>query len=260
VDHQSIGPAHVQLLLHPEAPAGNALRIALLHLSTMGYIGVESVQKRILFVTTTSVRFGRRDGREPLPGELLVLLDVLFPPGKPPKPLASTEIIHRLQRQFGTDYGKYVAEHLRPELIERGWMREEEIRVLGVIPRRRHILTPEGEQVKVGLEERLRTATGVPRLLETDPRQALSAVAALGPLALLSDSLRSHLPALAEAARTEQGTITPLVDPGADLEEDERRLAWLDTLEMLSSMDWASVLDAMDSFGGDGGDGGDGGE
>lgn len=256
----TISPAHAQLVLRPDAPARDALRIALLHLITLDHLRAENVRKRGLLGETRSVRLGRGAGREPLPEELAVVLDALFPPGQPPKLLSQTEFVYRVQRRFGADYEKYTALHLRPSLMERGWMREEVNRVLGLIPRRSYPLTPQGERMKTHLEELLQSVNQVPDLLETDPRLALQAVAALGPLVLLSDSVRPHLAALAEAAHAEPGVRVRFADPLADLEEQERYLAWLDGLEVLTIIDWAGVLDAVDGLGDGGGDCGDGGE
>ncbi|MEW5925991.1 MAG: hypothetical protein AB1941_00755 [Gemmatimonadota bacterium] len=116
--------------------------------------------------------------------------------------------------------------------------------------------------MRAALDERLRSASEVPQLPERDPERALGIVAGLGTLAVLSDTLRPHYAALAEAARA-QGTGIPLApDVLPATEEDEHRMAWMEGLEMLSALDWANVLDAIDSLGDafDGGaDGGDGG-
>lgn len=257
-----IGPVHAHALMAPDAPAHELMRMALLHLSALGFMGVEAEPRRGLF-SGPAERFRRREGRGPLPAELGLVLDAIFPPAKPAASLSRTELAHRLQGRFGYDYGKYRSKIVRPALVERGWMAEEAYRTLGVIPRRRYRRTAEGERVAREIDARLRPAADAAARVSSDPRSALAVVAALGPLALLAEPLRPHLATLAQAARSD-GAVLPagLLEAA---EEEERRTAWLDALEVLGEIDWAGILDALDGFGdagadGGGGDGGGGGE
>lgn len=258
------GPVHAHALLTPDAPAHELLRTALLHLAALGFVQARTETTRGMFGTRSEARLHRGDGRGPLPAELAPVLEALYPPNKPPAPLGRTELAHRLQQRFGYDYGRYRSRHVRPALVERGWLVEETSRTLWIIPRRRFPRTAEGERVAAELETRLQPAVEAAARAPSDPRGALRGMAAVGSLALVSEALRPHLPALAGAAAAE-GAPFP-AEMLATPEEEERRAAWLDTLEILGDIDWAGVLEVVDGFGdagadggGDGGDGGGGG-
>ncbi|MEW5925990.1 MAG: hypothetical protein AB1941_00750 [Gemmatimonadota bacterium] len=116
----SLIPVLAQALVDPGAAgARDVIRAALLHLVALGHLGVEVQEKKVLFTTSRVVRLQRREGRAPCPPELTVILDALFPPDKPEKPLGATEVVYRLQQVFGYDYGRYLARHVHPELVGR---------------------------------------------------------------------------------------------------------------------------------------------
>lgn len=249
------GPVHAHALLAPDAPAHELVRTALLHLAALGFVRAQTEMRRGMFKTGSAVRLHRGDGREPLPAELAPVLEALYPPNKPPGSLGRTEVMHRLQQRFGYDYGRYRSRHVRPALVERGWLVEEASRTLWIVPRRRFLHTAEGARLKMGLEASLQPAAEAAARVPSDPRGALQVVAALGPLALVSEALRPHLPALADAARAE-GALLPAEMLTTPDEEEERRGAWLDALELLGQIDWAGMLEATDGFGDGGADGG----
>lgn len=264
----SLTPVLAQALLDPDGKRGrDAVRAALLHLVALGHLGAEVEPKKVLRSTRRTVRLRQRENGIPLPPELAVVLEALFPLGEPVKPLGATEVVHRLQKRFGAGFGRYSSRHLRPELVNRGWLRVEEYRVLGIFPRTRHQPTGEGERLRAEVEERLRSAAEVPQLLEREPERALGIVAGLGALVVLSEALRPHYGAIAEAARAHGPGIAPVPELVPVLDEDERRTAWMDAMEMLSSLDWAGMLEAFESMGdafdggadAGGGDGGGGG-
>lgn len=249
----AIGPVHAHALLSPDAPAHELMRIALLHLSALKFVGTELEPRRGVF-SGPSVRFHRLRGYGHLPAELAPVLDALFPPARAAAPLSRTDLAQRLQVRFGYDYGKYRSKHVRPALVERGWVAEEAYRTLGLIPRRRLHRTAEGERMAEKIEACLRPAADAAARVAFDPRGALAVVAVLGPLALLVEPLRPHLATLAQAARSDGAALPAELFDAA--EKDERRTAWLDALGMVGELDWASLVDAIDGFGDAGADGG----
>lgn len=267
MDHpHPAGPVYARALLTPGAPARELVRTALLHLAALGFVRAQTETRRGIFATGSAARLHRGEGRGPLPAELAPVLEALYPPDKPSASLGRTELAHRLQQRFGYGYGRYRSRHVLPALVERGWLVEEAYRTLWIVPRRRFLRTAEGERLKKQLEARLQPAAEAAARASSGPRGALRVVAALGPLALVSEMLHPHLPALAGAARAE-GALLPAGMLTTPEEEEERRGAWLDALEIFGEIDWAGVLDALDGFGdagadggGDGGDGGGGGE
>jgi hypothetical protein len=251
---RQIGPVHAQQLIQPDVPGHELVRTALLHLAALDFLQGEAEQRRVLFVSSTAVRLVRRPGRGSLPAELAPVLEALFPPAKPAASLSRTEAVHRLQQRFGYDYGKYRAQHVRPALVERGWLVEEAYRTLGVIRRRRFVRTAEGERVKQEIETLLQSAADAAALITSAPRRAVELVAALGPLALISEPLRPHLPALARAARADAAAAGWMAWELAD--QEDRRAEWLESMGMLAEIDWTEILDALDGFGDGGADGG----
>jgi hypothetical protein len=262
---RELTPTEARLLLDPNETTGSTLvRTSLLHLAASGYLGVEARAKRS-WLATGGNQVVRGASVAPLPAHLAVVLDALFPPGKPAAPLAPTEMAQRLQKAFGYDYGRYLTRHLRAPLVERGLLEVEEYRWMRVFTRTRHRHTAAGERLRGQVSAELRGADEVLALVERDPPRAAAAALKLGGLVLIAEGLRPHLPVLAGATRA-----SPTAETFASFdvaEEEERRAAWLDSAELLSGVEWGVVLDAIDGMsdafdagGGDGGgDGGGGG-
>lgn len=80
-----------------------------------------------------------------------------------------------------------------------------EVRAGGLFGIRRPVLTPAGTAERMRLEALLDRGRMVPRWLDSDPRQAALAAAALGPLVLLVDELKPHLKRLAAAMPRQDG-------------------------------------------------------
>lgn len=257
----TLTPTEAEVLRDPGSASGkSALRTALLHLAATGYLRAESRPGRSWSGTKGTVRRGASTGV--LPDHLAAVMDALFPPGKPDVPLAPTEIMRRLQGKFGYDYGGYLTRHVRPLLVSRGLVEEEEYRWLGLITRRRYRHTAAGAEVRGEIEAVLGRAAEVAALLPHNPARAAGLAASLGGIVLIADGLRPHIHALATAARS---SVSSEMVPSLELEEEERDTAWLEAADLLTAVDWAAALDVVDSFGdatdggADGGDGGDGG-
>lgn len=272
---QPLSPAEARVLLDPDRlPGREAVRTALMHLAALGHLRAESTTRRSWGVTSATIRLhGTGRGVGGLPAHLRVLLDALALPADGSAGPAPTEVVHRLQKAFGYDYGRYVDPQLRSPLVERGLLRAEETRVAGLFRRVRHHPTAEGERLRTELQGGVRAAAALPALLERDPASTASAAVALGGALLLADELRPHFAALGEAVRAHQPAMAEaLLSPLALAEEDERRERWMETLTLLAEIDWGGVLDALDGVAdafdagdgggadGGGGDGGGGGE
>jgi hypothetical protein len=224
-------PSEAHVLLEPNtASAWSAVRTSLLHLAAAGYLRGEAQPKGRLGTGGGTLLLRGTADRRPA-DHLAVVLDALFPPGKPVAPLSSARMTSRLESAFGYDYGRYLARHLRPLLVTKGLLEVEAYRWLGIIPRRRYRHTEAGARLREAVALRLQRAGEVPELLRRDPRGA--ALSRLALIALLDD------------------------------DEEERRADWLDAADLLAEADWGAVLEVVDGLGdafdGGGSDGGDGG-
>jgi hypothetical protein len=258
-------PTEAQLLLDPhKVRPGSLVRTSLLHLAAAGYLRVEARSRRS-WLGTGGNQIVRGAAVAPLPAHLAVVLDAVFPPGKPPKPLDPTSMAQRLQGAFGFDYGRYLTRHVRAPLVDRGLLEVEEYTRLRIFKLKRHRHTAAGERLRDGIAADMRVADEIAELVERDPPSAAAAALKLGGLVLIAEGLRPHLPALAEA--TDAGIAGGML-ASLDVEAEERRAAWLESADLLSGIEWGSVFDAIggmadafDAGGGDGGSdgGGDGG-
>ncbi|HEX8362864.1 MAG TPA: hypothetical protein VF613_22260, partial [Longimicrobium sp.] len=239
--------------LDPNAvSARRVVRTSVLHLGAAGHLRAQAPEKRSWFGGGAGARIVRGPAPARVAEHLAPVLEALFPPGKPPAALAPTEVMHRLQRAFGYDYGRYLARHIRPRLVSRGLLEVESYPWLGIFNRRRYRCTPAGARLSERIVADLQAAEEIPQLLQRAPRRAAAAAAALGGLVLIADDLRPHLGVLAEAARQHP----PL--PLGDEEEDDRWGVRLEAADILTGLDWGVLLDSIDGVG-DAFDGGDGG-
>ncbi len=258
---QALTPSEAQVLLDPgSVSARSVLRTSLMHLAAAGHLHARVQEKRSRFGSGVETRLVRGASPAAAPAQLAVVLDALFPPGKPNAGLAPAEATHRLQRAFGYDYSRYLARHIRPLLVSRGLLEVESYRWLGIFTRSRHRHTAAGARIRERIAADLRATDDIPRLLERDPARAAASAAKLGGLVLVAEGLRPHLGALAAAARRELPDTPGAIPLLAGEEEDDRRTAWLDAAELASSLDWGALMEAIDGVGEafDGGDGGGG--
>jgi uncharacterized membrane protein YgcG len=270
--HHDLTPTEAQVLLEPNTtPGRSAVRTTLLHLAATGHLRPE-VQPRRSWLDAGGKRVARGQSAVALPEHVAVVLEALFPAGSEQKPLAPTEMLGRLQKAFGYDYGRYLSGHIRPLLVRRGALEVEEYVQLLVIRRRRYRHTAHGARLRDQVEAKLRAAGDVLDAVYRDPPRAAALAAQMGGLILISAALRPHLHTLSQAADPST-SATPLIVELNAADEEERRNGWLDGVEMFSDVDWGSILDSIDGMGdafdaggdggggdGGGGDGGGGGE
>ncbi|HEX8391053.1 MAG TPA: GPP34 family phosphoprotein [Longimicrobium sp.] len=266
---QALTPTEAQVLLEPNSiPPQKALRTALMHLAGAGHLRLLDGPPRPWWWGGSRKRVRRAARNSPLPGHLSAVMAALFPPSKPDEPLSPEEMTTRLQAAFGYSYGQFLSGHVLPELVSRGLLEVEEYRLLRLFPQRRYRHTAQGEAARAWVQGALQPARHLPELLRRDPAGAAAASARLGGLVLIADELRPHLADLAAAARGNP-TMPEMITMLDGVAEDERRIAWLDAVEILGEVDWGGVLEAVDGVGSafdsadaggsDGGGDGDGG-
>ncbi len=258
-------PLDVLVLLDPNEPVGGrAVRLALRLLAARGLIRTAAPRRGLWRWTGTQLRVGIPSAM--LPSALAAVAAALRRDAVDEVTLAPSECVARLQRAFGHDYAHYLRDHLRLPLVARGLLEVQEYRQLGIFTRRRYRYTDAGVRVRARVERATSRLGELPALLATAPRQAARVAAAAGTLVLLEDALRPHHAALATALREygasdDAGALQD--DVATLLDEEERRLGWMDGIDALQSVDWGDVMDAVDgvgdAFDAGGGDAGDGG-
>jgi len=89
-------------------------------------------------------------------------------------------------------FDQYKINYVRRSLVENGYIQEEAVRVKGIIPVQRYVLTDSGQRANSQLK-RLMKKTGVQidRALKSNPQQARAFFADGGPAILLMESRRS---------------------------------------------------------------------
>jgi len=105
-------------------------------------------------------------------------------------------VVDAARREYGSALNRYRRDLVLPALLDRRLVRMQLSKWLKI---ERPAPTPAGTAALARLDAMLDQGRRVPGWLDTDPRQAALAVAALGPLILLVDELRPHLTRLAAA-------------------------------------------------------------
>ncbi|HTZ38406.1 MAG TPA: hypothetical protein VMB84_20440 [Stellaceae bacterium] len=265
------------LMSLPKFDARQALKLGFLGLLAQGLLRLESEERRGLIRTRRIVHlYAAPPVPEVVPGiagALLTVVRAAEPDG------LMKDVVKQSVREYGAHFIGFAQRQVLPALVARGLAEERRSRLLGLVPRSRHFRTPAGDREKLRLEQAMREARAIPRLIDGDPGQAVALVAALGGAILLVDELRPHYAALGQALRErgaaggdgggiDGGTLSfdpsvrngGLVDPGGELGSID--LGSID----FGSIDFGAFDGGMfDSFdagfadaGGDGG-GGDGG-
>jgi hypothetical protein len=255
-------PLDALVLLDPNKPVGaRAVRLALRLLAARGVIRTAEPRRGIERWTGTRLCVGIPSAA--LPSALAAVADALRRDAVDEVTLAPTECVARLQRAFRYDYAHYLRDHLRLPLVARGLLEVHEYRQLGIFTRRRYHYTDAGLRARARVERTTARLGEVPALLATAPRQAARVAAVAGALVLLEDALRPHHAALATALRdygasTDAGALED--DVATLLDDEERRLGWMDGIDALQTVDWGDVMNAVDgvadAFDAGGGDGG----
>jgi hypothetical protein len=151
------------------------------------------------------------------------------------------------RREFSRSFAGYVNDHVYPMLAERGLMRVEEQRRLGVVARRVHVRTPAGEEAAAELEEWLRVGRErVEDWSRSDPQRALGYAGGAGAAILLMRDLYPEFDRLGKHALV-QGELAH--GPYADFSAFHGFDSGVD-----SGID--AGIDAGGGWGGDGGGGG----
>jgi hypothetical protein len=207
------------LLLHFAAPEGKrALQLAVLELVARRRLRLHPVRRTGARgrAWRDTVLAGGDGPADPLPAPLQTLLDLhaaqpawRFPVWGGPgagdewggpgglwvQGVEVRRFVAAVRERFGSLAG-FLAEGLRPALVERGWVHQEPYRALRVIPRKRWALTPGGVAAQRDL--RARVAYGdraLEDLVRDDPRRALDFLALAGAaLLVMPDALRHASP------------------------------------------------------------------
>lgn len=207
-----LSPAEAALLIDPRSASGaTCVQLALLDLVARGCVRIELggrwVGNHKLHLTGV--------GAEPLPAHLVALLAALGR-GREPRILTRNQVVQALQRHFGSAYGRYVRQCLAPILADRGLLVEERRRLIGLFAYTRYRRTEAGEESADSLRKLVAALESMPKLIASDPEQALQLARSAGVLLALSPKARRQagkLKALLED-RNSDATVTAAYAPG----------------------------------------------
>ena len=144
--------------------------------------------------TVTRLRLGQLPALPPHEAAVVRLVQSASH-GQPAGPTVEL-VVAAARRQYGPALDRFRQDLVLPALTGRKLV---EVRATGLLGIRRPALTPSGTAARARLQDLLDRGRMVPRWLDSDPRQAALAAAALGPLVLLVDELKPHLKRLASA-------------------------------------------------------------
>lgn len=269
MDKRLLTPTEAALLLAPTgATAKNCIQAALLSLLDAGRIAVEQCsnalkQPALLLIPPTAAT------AVPLPAHLAVVEQALLNYGKGNR-LASSQVLHALQKRFGQGFGRYVHHEVAPSLMSRALLSRSDTKWLGLFPRIQYQRSHLGDDLAAPLGRLMAAVERLPSLVSRDPHQAIRLARSAGVLLVLSPKARRQIPKLRKLL-AERG------DDGASLLyvplESDRVPKWECALElgdMALAFDLQSLFTAIDAVcdfisgadnssdgGGDGGGGGD---
>ena len=195
--HFTLTPAEAMLLLDLRRVASPGLfKVTAMALLLRRVLRAEAEAQRGWFRTrtVTRLRLGRLPALPPHEAAVVRLVQAASH-GQPAGPTVEL-VVAAARHQYGPALDRFRQDLVLPALTGR---RLVEVRATGLLGIRRPALTPSGTAARTRLQDLLDRGRMVPRWLDSDPRQAALAAAALGPLVLLVDELKPHLKRLASA-------------------------------------------------------------
>lgn len=231
--------AQAALLLDPAArTAGLCVEAGLLQLLAIRRIAVE-VPTSIFKQRSLALVDHPSDPDHPLARHLAALESALRLAAA--RSITGAEVASALQDRFGPSYKRYVHDDVAPSLVARGLLTRQNDKLLGLFPRMRYTRTARGEALAIAVGRRRSAADAIPRLLGTDPAQAVRVARSAGLLILLSPTARRAVPKLRRTV-AECADIDALL---ALLPEDERDVGDGEFLFDLEELAWTLDLHAL---------------
>jgi hypothetical protein len=241
----------------------------LLSLLSTGRIAVEQPSSVFKEAALIVIKSAPSRGN-PLPSHLKAVEEALTSYGAGDR-LASSKVLHALQKGFGYDLGRYVHDEVAPSLVKRELLIRKDGKWLGVLPKISYELTAGGAAITAPLERLVAAVNQVPSLIERDPDEALKLAMKAGALLVMSPPARRQLPALRKLLQERGIGYVPLSTmPGISDDEGNEAEKSLDLEDMGLSLGAETLFDSIDAVGdftsggdsgsSDGGDGGSGGD
>ena len=206
-DATPLSPAEALFLLRPNLTNGlRTIRVTLLSLLARGILRVEEQEETGLFRTKKVPHVRIASERTPtLPPHVTAVVDIVRAAqadgGK------MRDLVKRAEKEFKTGCHLYNYNFLAPALVERGLI---EVRKWWFS--HTYHATPAGEQERQRIKTDIANARGLPKLLKSDPAQAVALALALGGTLLLADDLRKHYKQFADAMHSYGFDGGPIAD------------------------------------------------
>lgn len=187
------------------------------------------------------------------------------------KRLSASDVLAALQKRFGHGFGRYVHDHVAPELIELGHVVRIDSKWLGLLARTRYDLTAKGQAVVAPLRRELASLDDLPALVKANPAYALQLAHSAGVMLVLSPIARRQLPRLRKLMAQRNDEPGTIVIAGSDASSG---VAGFESHGWTGGFDGCGLLDGVSAVcdatadggsgdgggadgGGDGGGGGD---
>ena len=269
MNRRLITPAEAALLLAPKgSTATKCVQAGLLSLLGAERIAFEkssnAFRQSALLINPPGT-----PGSSLLPMHLVALEQALIDYGKGNR-LVSSEVVHALQKRFGSGYGGYLRDEVAPGLIKRKLLGRTESKWLGLFPRVEYHRTPGGDALIAPIQRLMLAIDNLPSLLETDPEQALHMARSAGVLLVMSPKARQQIPKLRKLFEARADDLMALAYLPLESDRQSQLERSLELGEMALAFDVDALLDGIETVGdftsggesssSDGGDGGGGGD
>jgi hypothetical protein len=162
------------------------------------------------------------------------------------------QVLQRLQKEYGPDYGLFKHKVILPSLLQRGLLQKQTHKALGIFPQTRYQPTPDGADMKTRLEHHMDEARRLLPSLSADSAQVVPLLLSLGSAALLLPGIASQFQQINDLMKkySDDGGYIPLLYSGGYSSKEAN------TLEQAFQQINMALADAGDG----GSDGGGGGE
>jgi hypothetical protein len=207
--------AELTYLLYPDSTSGRqTLRATLVTLLAQGILRVEQCQTEVktLFGTKTTIENYLRivPARAPtMPPHVAAVLDVVRAAQSSGGKL--TDVVTRAKQTFGPTCGFYNGKFIIPPLLERGLFKEKHFLFIPFL--RYYVRTRSGKAERLRIKANIAKGRELPKLLASDPTQAVTLAKALGSALLLVKSVTfGHFNQLANAMGTSKTDAVSVAD------------------------------------------------